>query len=402
MGAAVATTTAGRRRRRTDRRTAVRAQSRRGGDRPFSPPAIRKIVVLTTSYPRDEEDFAGRFVADSVAAVRARGVEVEVVSPGVYRTFGIGRDGGGFVRGLKRRPWFAPLIFMSMLRAVRRAARDAEVVHVHWLAAALVGAWSGKPFVVTLHGSGSAGRFADLELADRRPWLVRRLLRRASIVIGVSPLLVDAAARCGARDVRFIPNGVSIPVGTDPEAEPLEVLYAGRLAPEKGIAELMEATAQMNLVVAGDGPLRHLVPAALGFVRHSELERLYDRAAVVVCSSYREGLPLCVIEAMAHGKPVVATTVGGIPTLVEHGRTGFLVEPGDAVALREAIERLLGDAELRKRFGDAGRAKIASLCSWRRVTDATLGAYIDARVPVATSSQDMVPTEPTSARLAIR
>ena len=400
MGAAVATTTAGRRLRRLNRRADVRASSPRGADRGSSPP-IQKIVVLTTSYPRDKEDFAGRFVADSVAAVRARGVEVDVVSPGVYRTFGIGRDGGGFLRGLRRRPWLAPLIFVSMLRAVRRAARDADVVHVHWLATALVGAWSGKPFVVTLHGSGSAGRFADLDLADRWPWLVRRLLRRARVVIGVSPLLVDAAARCGARDVRFIPNGVSVPGGSQPEADPLEVLYAGRLAPEKGIAELVEATAGLNLVVAGDGPLRHLVPAALGFIGHSELQQRYDSAAVVVCSSYREGLPLCVIEAMAHGKPVVATAVGGVPTLVEHGRTGFLVEPGDAAALRQAIERLLSDPELRQRFGNAGRAKITGLCSWRRVTDATVSAYVDALDAAATNSRD-TRINPTSATAAAR
>ena len=357
---------------------------------------MRKIVVLTTSYPRDEDDYAGRFVADLVEHVRVRGVEVEVVSPGVYRTYGIGGDGGGFVRGVKRRPWLAPLIFLSMLRAVRRAARDADLVHVHWLAAAAVGALAGKPFVVTLHGSGSAGRFSDLRLAGRRPWLVRLLLNRARVVIGVSPLLVEAAERCGVRDARFVPNGVEPGASAGGEAEPKEVLYVGRLAAEKGIAELVAATNGMNLVVAGDGPLRHLVPNALGFVPHSELERLYARAAVVVCSSHEEGLPLCVIEAMAHGRAVVATAVGGIPTLVDHGRTGFLVAPGDPDGLRQAIERLLANDELRKAFGAAGREKIATLCSWRRVTDETLAAYASARMGAAQATKES-PAEVASA-----
>ena len=78
---------------------------------------------------------------------------------------------------------------------------------------------------------------------------------------------------------------------------------------------------------------------------------------------------------MAYGRPVVATAVGGIPQLVEDGRTGFLVPPGDAPALRDALERVLADPALRRRLGDAGRARVSKLCSWDVVTDATLAAY---------------------------
>src|SRR5205085_1269547 len=183
--------------------------------------------------------------------------------------------------------------------------------------------------------------------------------------------LGEAACRCGVRDVRVIPNGVRIPARVEPEAEPAEILFAGRLSPEKGIDELLEATRGMNLVVAGDGPLRDRVPNALGFVPHDELERLYDRAAIVVLPSYREGLPLCVLEAMAHGRPVVASAVGGIPELVEDGVTGYLAEPGDVAGLRAALERLLADPLLRRRLGRAARASVAERCSWERVTAAT-------------------------------
>jgi colanic acid/amylovoran biosynthesis glycosyltransferase len=332
-----------------------------------------RVVHLTTSYPRHEGDFAGRFVADLVRGL-ARHVDVSVLAPGGYRDFGLAY-GRGLVGNLRRRPWLAPLLVVSMIRAVRRAAGRRDLVHAHWLAAGAICVLARRRFVLTLHGSGTAGRFADLELARRHPRLFGFVVRRAEVVIGVSDALAEAARRCGARDVRTIPNGVDMPTRTADEAEPAEVLFVGRLSPEKGIAELVAATEGMNLVVAGDGPLRHLVPEALGFVPHDELGTLYDRAAVVVCPSYREGLPLCVLEAMAHGKPVVASAVGGIPELVEDGVTGLLVEPGDVAGLRAAIERLLADPMLRRRLGRAARARVAERCSWERVTTATVAAY---------------------------
>src|SRR5919197_1364180 len=289
-----------------------------------------RVVHLTTSYPRHEGDFAGRFVADLVRGLAGH-VDVSVLAPGGYRDFG--------------------------------------------LASGLICVLARRRFVLTLHGSGTAGRFADLELARRHPRLVRFVIRRANVVIAVSEALAEAARRCGGRDVRTIPNGVELPASAGAEAEPAEELFVGRLSPEKGIDELVAATEGMNLVVAGDGPLRHLVPGALGFVPHQELGELYDRAAVVVCPSYREGLPLCVLEAMAHGRPVVASAVGGIPELVEDGGTGLLVEPGDVAGLRAALERLLADPALRRRLGRAARARLAERCSWEHVTAETLGAY---------------------------
>jgi glycosyltransferase involved in cell wall biosynthesis len=356
---------------------------------PAAPPssaalALPRVVHLTTSYPRHAEDFAGRFVADVVEGLERNGLDVSVLAPAgdvgvhlhhlAYRDFGLAY-GGGLVHNLKRRPWLAPLLLLSMIRAVRRTAGRDDVVHAHWLAAGAVCVLARRPFVLTLHGSGTAGRFADLELARRFPRLFGAIVRRARVVICVSAALGEAARACGARDVRVIPNGVRIPASVVPEAEPAEVLFAGRLSPEKGIEELVAATAGMNLVVAGDGPLRHLVPNGLGFVPHDELERLYDRAAVVVLPSYREGLPLCVIEAMAHGRPVVATNVGGIPELVEDGVTGLLVEPGDVNGLRAAVERLLADPRLRRRMGRAGRERIIERCSLEAVTAATLDVY---------------------------
>ena len=131
----------------------------------------------------------------------------------------------------------------------------------------------------------------------------------------------------------------------------------------------------MNLVAAGDGPLRDRVPQALGFVPPAELHRLYARAAVVACPSHREGFGVACLEAMAHGRPVVASGVGGLLDLVVNGETGILVEPGNVPSLRAALGRLLADPELRRRMGEAGRRRAAEHFAWPTVTRKTLDVY---------------------------
>jgi glycosyltransferase involved in cell wall biosynthesis len=225
--------------------------------------------------------------------------------------------------------------------------------------------------VLTVHGT-------DLELARRAPSLARALLSRVRIVLAVSESLAEDVRRLGARDVRVVPNGIALPADIGEEAAPPQILFAGRLSKEKGILELVQAARGHELVVAGDGPLRASVPGALGWLPHDELDRLYARAAVVACPSHREGFGVACAEAMAHARAVVASDVGGLRDLVVDGETGLLVPPGDVTALREALERLLGDPELRRRLGAAARDRIREIASWERVTGATLLAYEDA------------------------
>lgn len=332
-----------------------------------------RVAVLTTSYPRFPGDAAGRFVADAVEHVRARGVEVEVLGPEQFRHYGMAY-GHGMLGNLRRRPWlglFVPALLAGFVRAARRA--DADLVHAHWLPAGWVAARSGKPYVVQVWGT-------DVELARHSPAIARRILRGARLVIAASNDLAERADALGAGEVRVIPSGVDLPVKVGDEAVPPEVLFAGRLSAEKGILELVEAAAGLNLVVAGDGPLRSRIPGAQGFVPHDELQRLYARAAVVACPSRREGFGVACLEAMAHGRPVVATSVGGLRDLVVHGETGLLVPPRDPDSLRSALERLLADPERRRLLGAAARERARTHFSWKTVTDATLAAYADAGV----------------------
>ncbi|MDX6503753.1 MAG: hypothetical protein QOE29_878 [Gaiellaceae bacterium] len=329
-----------------------------------------RVCVLTTSYPRSERDSAGAFVAAAVAELRARGVTVEVVAPGDFRDFGIA-SAAGIPASLRARPWLVallPAFLLAFRRAARKAARDADLVHAHWLGAGAVAATLGKPFVLQVWGT-------DLVLARRAPWLARRILRRARLVVAASHALAEDARALGAREVQVIPAGVDVPESVGRPEEPPHILYAGRLSAEKGIATLAAATEGLPLVVVGDGPLRELLPQASGFVAPTELGGLYERAAIVVAPSLREGYGVVAREAMAHGRPVVASAVGGLVEAIEDGVTGLLVPPGDVDALRAALEQLLADAQLRERLGAAAREHARGHFSRDAEATALLAAY---------------------------
>ncbi len=153
------------------------------------------------------------------------------------------------------------------------------------------------------------------------------------------------------------------------------VLYAGRLVPEKGISVLLEAwrgaARDATLVLIGDGPLAAQAGTTpntrlLGPIPREELVLAYASADLAVLPStptprFREPWGLVCNEAMHQGRPVVASSAVGAVAggLVRDGETGLVVPPGDAQALRRAIERLLGDRELRARLGAAAKAAVA-------------------------------------------
>ncbi len=330
-----------------------------------------KVAVLTTSYPRDRDEVAGAFVRDAVEHLREAGIDVDVVSPACFRHFGLAY-GHGIVGNVKRRPWLAlavPLFLVSFTRAARRTARSSDLVHAHWLPSALPALATGKPFVVQLWGT-------DVELALRVKWAARLLLLgRARLVLCPSEALAAVASGLGAREVRVVPSGVFLPDAVGEPDDPPHVLFVGRLSEEKGILEFLDATEGMPRVIVGDGPLRGDVPEAVGFVPPRELGPYYESASVVVCPSRREGYGVVAREAMAYARPVVAAAVGGLVDAVEDEGTGLLVPPRDPASLRAAIERLLGDAELRRRLGQTARTIARERFSWAAATEATIQAY---------------------------
>jgi glycosyltransferase involved in cell wall biosynthesis len=308
-----------------------------------------KVLVLTTSYP----PHGGSFVAEAVEAARSRGVDVEVVSPAAFRHFGIA-GGHGIPGNLRARPWLVALLPLFLWNFRRAAVRlDADLVHAHWLVAGVVAATLRRPYVVQVWGT-------DVALFGRLPW-------RFPHVVAASRFLADAVG--GAT---VVPTAVPIPdravAGDDGT-----ILFAGRLSPEKGIAEFLAATEGLPRVIVGTGPVE--VPDGIG--RVPDLAPYYARAAVVAVPSRREGYGMVAREAMAHGRAVVASDVGGLRDAIDDGVDGLLVPPRDVAALRAALERLLGDPELRARLGAAARAKAEREWSRDAMADALVRVYED-------------------------
>jgi glycosyltransferase involved in cell wall biosynthesis len=305
--------------------------------------------------------------------LRARGLGVDVVSPTDFRHHGLARP-PGIPANVLHRPWLAalvPSLLVSFRRAAARAAREADLVHAHWLGAGAVAATLGKPYVLQVHGT-------DLVLGRRLPWLARPILRRAAVVVAGSRALEADARALGARDVRVVPTGVPIPPAVVPPEEPPHILFAGRLSEEKGVLELAEAARGLPLVVAGAGHLASRVQGVVGPVPPRELGGYYDRASIVAVPSRREGYGLVAREAMAHGRPVVASAVGGLLEAIEDGVNGVLVPPLDVAALRRALEELLANPEQRARLGAAARAYAADHFSREAEVDALLAVYAEA------------------------
>jgi glycosyltransferase involved in cell wall biosynthesis len=189
-------------------------------------------------------------------------------------------------------------------------------------------------------------------------------------VIAASSFLADEARALGARDVRVIPFGVEIPDAVGEPAEPAHVLYAGRLSEEKGIREFVAATNGLPRVIVGDGPLRAEVPETVGFVPPAEIGAYYERASVVCVPSRREGYSFSAREAMAFGRPLVATRVGGLTDLEGDGVT--LVPANDPASLRPAIEAALAQPDRR------GRERAQRQFSLEACAKALVEAYADA------------------------
>jgi glycosyltransferase involved in cell wall biosynthesis len=278
-----------------------------------------------------------------------------------------------------------------------RAIGEADIVHAHHLR-------SGPSRLAGLHA-----RVRDIRTAvtdhglDGGNWagLLPRLFDRFLTVSAYSAHQLGAPASRtrivygGADPVRFSP---------DPEARRRGVLFVGRLTPHKGVDRLIEALPEgSELRVVGSGGhdpnrperdypnlLRRLAVQRrvefAGVVDDADLPTLYRAAQVLALPSVEltcygrkvqvaELLGLAAIEAMASGTPVVASRVGGLAEVVEHGVTGFLVEPGNTAELRWRLAEVLGDRRLAKRLGRNARERFLETFTWRACADRCLAAY---------------------------
>ncbi len=207
--------------------------------------------------------------------------------------------------------------------------------------------------------------------------VARPAYRRAERFIVSSPALAEhAAALAPYRDrVRVIPFGIDPSVWHGRDGVPPFLLFAGRHVAYKGVDVLLRALqgTRLQAVIAGDGPKRAEWEALsrelrldqqvrfAGDVPDGTLRSLMETCAALVLPSVTraEAFGYVQLEAMASGKPVISTDVPtGVSWVNQHGTTGLVVPAGDAVALRAALERVMGDPALRRQYGDAGRRRV--------------------------------------------
>ncbi|RJO65009.1 MAG: glycosyltransferase family 1 protein [Myxococcales bacterium] len=320
------------------------------------------------------------------------------------------------------------LLSFSMFAALV-AAPPFDIYHLHTgkrlgAEAAFVASRRGRPYVLTLHGGVYAVPEAEREslLAPVRGrfdwgrpfgalWGSRRLLDHAAAIFCVNADEVDAVReRHPGRRVLHLPNGVKPEdfAGGDGArfraahgfaASDRLMLCLSRIDPQKNQLALVEAAARL----AGEesppkvvliGPVTDADYARRLDARAAELglgdrfRRLpslpyqdksladaYAAADVFVLPSRHEPFGIVVLEAWAAGRPVVAARVGGLARLCEHERDALLVEPDDGEALSDALRRVLDDAALARKLGDAGRKKAIERYSWGAVVDQLLDVY---------------------------
>jgi glycosyltransferase involved in cell wall biosynthesis len=304
--------------------------------------------------------------------------------------------GVSFAALRRRSPWDM-LVLWRLYREL--AGVRPRIVHAFLpfagLLTALAAGWARVPIVIL---SQRASYESTLSPVWRR--VARWAHRRASHVIVNSEAArrEEIAAGFPAERITYVPNGIdaTLPPANDRAGlglptGPLAVCVA-QFAREKGHADLIaawplvrESVPGAALVLVGDGPLRPEIEAQarrlavhdsvlfLGF-RHPASPYL-AAADVVVLPSNSEGMPNAVLEAMALGRPVVATAVGGVPELIEHGVSGWLVPARAPAALAHAILVALRDRDLGQSLAAAARARVALHFSTQRAVSATQAIY---------------------------
>lgn len=302
------------------------------------------------------------------------------------------RAGGGFIpeaeslgvplRFLSKARSVGPAALTNLWRAMRKQRPDLMVAFtaVPNIWCRIMGRLAGLPIIVgTCRGGGSIRR-------QRERWLWRLAHHH---ICNASSLRKALTRRIGVPEdrVSLCENGVDVPpAASRSRVSGKQILSVGRLVEDKDQATLIKAFAlaqrqhpEATLTLVGDGPLgprlRDLA-ASLGVLAsmtflpgRPDLTALYAECAFFVLSSRTEASPNVLLEAAAAGKAVVATRVGGIPDLVEHEKTGLLVDSGSPEEMAEAISRLLAEPALCRAMGDAGRERVRTRFSVQNMVD---------------------------------
>lgn len=281
-----------------------------------------------------------------------------------------------------RKAFVAIRAYLAFCRNVDRY----DIVHVHMASRASYerkaifirhASKRGKRVIIHHHGA-EFGTWYDAELNDAKKTEIRDVFARADGVIVLSEEWLDWFTARGFCVDSFIVmhNAVSMPEASCSPGLHQDILFLGRLDERKSPDVLMRAAMktleehpESRLVFGGDGLLERYKALALdlgidqrceflGWTTGEDKEQLFQRAGVYCLPSKNEGMPMSVLEAMAHGIPTVATPVGGVPQIIDDGGNGFIIPVDDEAALSSILCRLADSSELRSMIGNAGRKTV--------------------------------------------
>jgi glycosyltransferase involved in cell wall biosynthesis len=359
-----------------------------------------KVLFLTHSFPRQPGDAPGAFVLRLATALRNEDIEISVVAPAAPglpdrdqfdgiaverfryapRRFETLAYGGNMAAQVQA-SWSARVTMLGFLGAEFRSAVKArratepDLVHAHWwFPNGLVGTWlsrmSHKPLVTTLHGTDV--RLAR-SVAFSRP-AFRHVMHHSAVVTAVSKWLSDEAKEVVSAPTPLVaPMPVAVELFSPGGKRTRDrILFVGRLNKQKGIEVLLHALSRLpdtsiGLDVIGDGDDRaslEELARALGLgdrvrwhgaLPQPKLADFYRSAAALVVPSVGEGLGLVAVEAQLCETPVIAFDSGGLPDVVQHDRTGILVQAIDAAALAAALVSLFERDDRGAALGAAAR-----------------------------------------------
>jgi glycosyltransferase involved in cell wall biosynthesis len=331
-----------------------------------------KLAVIVSGFPRRSETF----MLGELLALEANGVLAGVFATKLGET---GRAQPGTERLSKYVEFLPDVSIEEQARAMRMmlARKKVSGIHAYFAhrpaeVAQQAAQMLGVPFGFSTHAR---------DCRKVAPDILGQRARDAACVVACNTDVAGDIRALGL-DVHLLPHGVDLQRFTPRVARVnsvLRLLAVGRLVEKKGfhflIAALSGLKIPFTLTIAGDGPererLRQLIVlnnlenrvVFCGAVTHSELPRMYGEADVVVVPSVqdssgdRDGLPNVVLEAMASGRPIVASDAGAIASAIVDCENGLLVPPADPVALGQAIRRLAESRELREQLGRNGRRR---------------------------------------------
>jgi glycosyltransferase involved in cell wall biosynthesis len=382
-----------------------------------------RLLALTTSYPLHPGGSAGVFVQSLYRGLSDR-YTIDVVCPAdtkvtrpsfndftaadirvhavrylpkAWRT--LAQQAGGVVLSVKRSPWRAfllPALLGALFWRCLRCADDADLIHANWtvcgVMVGIVGRLRRKPVITTLRGSDVAR--AEYSWLDR--FILGLAVRTSTTVICVSEAMAERARKRfphRAADIHACLNGVDETffkiVRAPSDEHMLRVVAVGNLIRLKGFDVLIEAVArarcrdQIRVCIIGDGSegeaLRTLAAARgvsacfefAGRLPVAEMPARYADADLLVLSSYSEGRPNVVVEALAAALPVIASDLEGVRGMVLDGDTGWLIPAGNADRLAGALDQANADrAELRRRGERARELANTQLGTWAETAQA--------------------------------